>query len=182
VKRWLPAGLILVAVVCLDQVTKAWIQGSLDLHEYRTLVPGLLSLSHVRNKGAAFGILADARLPYQSALFSIVSFVALLAIGFYFVRLPARARLPRVALALVLGGAVGNLLDRLRLGYVVDFIHVYWKHHQWPDFNMADSSITVGVVLLLIDMLRSPEPGGAGQRASKSPGLPPEASATARTE
>jgi signal peptidase II len=126
-------------------------------------VDGLLSLSHVRNRGAAFGLLSDWNLPYQSVLLAALSLGALLAIGYYFLQLPAAARLPRAALALVLGGAVGNLIDRLRLGYVVDFVHAYWREYQWPDFNLADSAITVGVTLLVIDILRSPgsSPEGA---------------------
>jgi signal peptidase II len=69
-----------------------------------------------------------------------------------------------VALALVLGGAIGNLIDRTRLGYVVDFVHAYWRQHQWPDFNVADSAITVGVALLVIDILRSPETSPAAAK------------------
>jgi signal peptidase II len=88
------------------------------------------------------------------------------AIAAYFVHLPARARLPRLALALVLGGAFGNVIDRLRLGYVVDFVHVYWRDYQWPDFNTADSAITIGVALLVIDILSSPEP-----QAQRAPGI-----------
>jgi signal peptidase II len=114
----------------------------------------------VRNYGAAFGILADADLPYQAVLFSGLSLAALIAIGVYAYRLPAEAQLPQMALSLILGGAVGNLIDRLRLGYVVDFVHVYWKHHQWPDFNAADSAITIGVSLLILDILRSPQTEG----------------------
>jgi signal peptidase II len=146
----------MAVLVVLDQITKALVVGALELHEYRPLVPGLLSLSHVRNYGAAFGILSDADLPYQAALFSGLSFVALLAIAGYAWRLPVESRLPQAALALILGGAIGNLIDRVRLGYVVDFVHVYWKQHQWPDFNLADSAITVGVGLLILDILRSP--------------------------
>jgi signal peptidase II len=160
-KRSLPLFAILAGVVALDQATKWWIRRSMELHEFRPLIEGLLSLSHIRNRGAAFGILQDADLPHQSAIFSAVSLLALGAIAFYAVRLPAEAKLPRLALSLVLGGAVGNLIDRVRFGYVVDFIHVYWKHHQWPDFNAADSAITVGVTLLLLDMLRAPEGGPA---------------------
>jgi signal peptidase II len=145
------------AVVLLDQVTKAIVVRTLSLHEYVPLVDGLLSLSHVRNRGAAFGLLSDWDVPYQSVLLSVLSLAALLAIAFYFVRLPPAARLPRAALALVLGGAIGNLIDRARLGYVVDFVHAYWRHHQWPDFNAADSAITVGVTLLVLDILRSPD-------------------------
>jgi signal peptidase II len=161
VKRLLPNLLLMSAVVALDQATKALVVRSLDLHDYVTLVDGLLSLSHVRNRGAAFGLLSDWDLPYQSALLSVLSVVALVAIAVYFFRLPAAARLPRLALALVLGGAVGNLVDRIRLGYVVDFIHVYWRQHQWPDFNVADSAITIGVTLLVLDILRSPGHGTA---------------------
>jgi signal peptidase II len=156
VKRHLPLFLLMTAIVLLDQGTKALVVRALPLHGYVPLVDGLLSLSHVRNRGAAFGIFSDWDLPYQTLLLATLSLGALLAIGVYFARLPATARLPRVALALVLGGAVGNLLDRLRLGYVVDFVHVYWRHYQWPDFNVADSAITVGVTLLVLDILRSP--------------------------
>jgi signal peptidase II len=156
VKRLLPNLLLMSAVVGLDQLTKALIVRSLELHDYVPLIDGLLSLSHVRNRGAAFGLLSDWDLPYQSTLLSALSIAALLAIAVYFFRLPAAARLPRLGLALVLGGAVGNLVDRVRLGYVVDFIHVYWRQHQWPDFNVADSAISVGVTLLVLDILRSP--------------------------
>ena len=158
--RWPLLG-VLLGIVALDQATKLWVRRCLELHELRPVVEGLLSLSHIRNRGAAFGILQDADLPHQSLIFSVVSLAALGAIAYYAFRLPAEARLPRLALSLVLGGAVGNLIDRLRFGYVVDFIHVYWKSHQWPDFNAADSAITVGVTLLLLDMLRTPEGQGA---------------------
>jgi signal peptidase II len=152
-----PSVAVLTAVVAIDQVTKWWVARSLDLHEFRSIIDGCLSLSHVENRGAAFGILSDAHIPYQSVLFSAISILALVAIAVYAVRLPREARLPRLALSLVLGGAVGNLIDRIRLGHVVDFVHAYWGSHQWPDFNMADSAITVGVALLLFDMLRTPE-------------------------
>jgi signal peptidase II len=156
-KGRLPSLGILAGIVALDQATKWWVARTLDLHEFRPIVEGFLSLSHVENRGAAFGILSDADLPHQSVLFSAISVLALLAIAAYAIRLPKDARLPRVALALVLGGAIGNLIDRVRLGHVVDFVHAYWGRHQWPDFNMADSAITVGVALLLLDMLRAPD-------------------------
>jgi signal peptidase II len=157
VKRHLPYLFLMAAVVLLDQATKALVVRSLDLHEYMPIVDGLLSLSHVRNRGAAFGLLSDWDVPYQAVALAVLSLCALAAIAFYFVRLPPAARLPRLALALVLGGAVGNLIPRARLGYVVDFVHAYWRHHQWPDFNVADSAITVGVTLLVLDILRSPD-------------------------
>jgi len=157
VRRQLPYLLLIAAIVVLDQLTKALVVRSIGLHDYIPIVDGLASLSHVRNHGAAFGLLSDWNLPYQSLLLSLLSLTALGAIATYFVRLPPSARLPRLALALVLGGAVGNVIDRVRLGYVVDFLHVYWREYQWPDFNVADSAITVGVALLVIDILSSPE-------------------------
>ncbi len=150
----LPEALLLGTIVVLDQITKELLKRSLELHEYRPVVDGFLSLSHVRNRGAAFGLLADAGLPYQGPVLAVVSLLALGAIAAYAWRLPAEARIPRLALAFILGGAIGNLVDRVRFGYVVDFIHVYWNQRSWPDFNVADSAISTGVVLLLLDMLR----------------------------
>ena len=161
-------ALLSAFVVAADQLTKWLVRTHLDLHEYREVVSGLLSLSHVRNRGAAFGILSEAELPYQSALFAALSLIALGAIALYARRLPVTARLPQTALALILGGAVGNLIDRVRHGFVTDFVHVYWKQHVWPDFNVADSAISVGVCLLLLDMLRSPATGDGKDQGSET--------------
>jgi signal peptidase II len=150
--------LLLLAVVALDQLTKWLVDRVMDLHDSRVLVEGLLSLTYVQNRGAAFGVLSDAQLPYQSILFSAVSIAALCGIAAYAWRLPAQSRLPQTALALIMGGALGNLLDRARLGHVVDFVDVFWNAHHWPAFNVADSAITVGVGLLILDMVLSPEP------------------------
>jgi signal peptidase II len=158
IRRRFPYLIVVAAILAFDQLTKWLVARSLDLHEMRPIVDGLLSLSHVRNRGAAFGILSDADLPYQAVLFSVLSLAALAAIAVYAMRLPLAARLPQLALSLVLGGAIGNLVDRLRHGYVVDFVHVYWKQYQWPDFNVADSAISIGVALLVLDILRSPQP------------------------
>jgi signal peptidase II len=162
--------LLLLAVVGLDQATKWVVDRLMDLHESRILVDGLLSLTYVRNRGAAFGVLSDAQLPYQSILFSLVSIAALGGIAAYAWRLPAASRLPQTALALIMGGALGNLLDRARLGHVVDFVDVFWGSHHWPAFNVADSAITVGVCLLILDMVLSPE---AGDTVATEVGAPP---------
>jgi signal peptidase II len=154
--RRVPELVLVATIVVLDQITKALLKASLQLHEYKPVIAGLLSISHVRNRGAAFGLLNEAGLPFQGLLLSAVSFMALGAIAVYALRLPEGARLPRLALALVLGGAIGNLADRIRYGYVVDFIHVYWKQYQWPDFNVADSAISVGVTLLILDIVLAP--------------------------
>lgn len=158
-KQRLPWLGVSLGIVILDQITKAILVRGLHLYaEPIPIVTGVLSLSHVRNYGAAFGILSDPRIPYQGMLFAALSLVALAAVVWYASQVPAQARLSQLALSLVLGGAVGNLADRLRLGYVVDFIHVYWKSWSWPDFNVADSAITVGVCLLILEILRAPSP------------------------
>jgi signal peptidase II len=144
-------------IVALDQVTKALVDDFMTLHESHTIVEGLVRLTYVQNRGAAFGILSEAGLPYQSLMFSVISLLALLAIALYAWRMPVQSRLPQTALAMVMGGAVGNLLDRARLGYVIDYVDMYWGPHHWPAFNVADSAITVGVALLVIDILRNPE-------------------------
>jgi len=168
--RRIPWALLVGAIVCVDQVTKALVQQSMALHETRPLVEGFLSLTHVRNRGAAFGLLSDADLPFQAALFSIVSVAALVAIAIYAFRLPPKSTLPRAGLALILAGAMGNLIDRALLGYVIDFVDVYWRSHHWPAFNLADSAISVGVALLLLDSLVSPQRTKAELRDASSAG------------
>ena len=146
------------AIVALDQATKALVDRYMELHESHTIIEGLARLTYVQNRGAAFGILSDADLPYQSILFSLISLIALGAIAVYAWKLPVTSRLPQLALALIMGGAVGNLLDRMRLGYVIDYVDVYWGRHHWPAFNVADSAISVGVALLVLDILKNPQP------------------------
>jgi signal peptidase II len=147
---------IVAAVAVVDQVAKHLVDRLMALHESHELLDGVLRLTYVRNRGAAFGILSDAELPFQAVLFSALSLAALAAITVYAWRLPASNRLPRIALAAIMGGAVGNLLDRARLGYVIDFVDAYWGPHHWPAFNVADAAISVGVALLVLDMVSHP--------------------------
>jgi signal peptidase II len=168
--RRTPWALLVGAIVCLDQVTKALVQQSMTLHESRPILEGFLSLTHVRNRGAAFGLLSDADIPYQAALFSVVSVAALIAIAIYAIRLPPKSTLPRAGLALILAGAIGNLIDRALLGYVIDFVDVYWRSHHWPAFNVADSAISVGVTLLLLDSLFAPQQAKPELQDAPSPG------------
>jgi signal peptidase II len=156
--------LVAAAIVAVDQVTKLAVDSALSLHESRTLIEGLLDLTYVRNRGAAFGLLSDADFPFQAVAFAVVSLLALALIAAYAYRLPASHRLPQLGLALIMGGAIGNLIDRARLGYVIDFVDVYWGPHHWPAFNVADSAISVGVALLILDILRSPQQ----ERAARS--------------
>jgi signal peptidase II len=160
---WLAAG-----VVALDQVAKLLVDRSLAVHESRAVLDGLVRLTYVQNRGAAFGILSDAEIPYQAVLFSLVSLLALIAIAAYAWRMPVDSRLPHTALSLVMGGAVGNLIDRARLGYVIDYVDVHWGSYHWPAFNVADAAITVGVALLILDILKSPAPDEAREAMSVS--------------
>ena len=146
---WLP-----LAIVALDQLTKALVREMLPLHESMTIIPGVLDLTHVRNTGAAFGILNAADFPYKGAVIGAIAFGALVAVGVYAATLAEDQVLARVALALVLGGAAGNLIDRLFIGSVVDFVDVYWRSYHFWAFNVADAAITVGVALMVLDMFR----------------------------
>jgi signal peptidase II len=143
------AGLVVVA----DQVTKALVRAFVPLHESRTLVPGLLDLTHVQNTGAAFGILNAADFPWKQAVIAVIATAALISIAVYAARLSPHQRLARLGLALVLGGAAGNLIDRVTTGAVVDFVDVYWRSYHFWAFNVADSAITVGVIGMMLEML-----------------------------
>jgi len=154
-------------IVLLDQATKWLVIERLPLYEDVPLISGLLSLQHVRNSGAVFGFLSGADIPLKPYVFATMSALALAALTYYARTIPAEERLPRFALSLVIGGAIGNLIDRVRFGYVVDFVKMYWETHVWPNYNVADSAISVGLVLLIIDSFRprDREP----QEASKAP-------------
>jgi signal peptidase II len=144
---------IAAAIVVFDQVTKAMVKARLPLHESVTVIPGFFDLTHVRNTGAAFGMLNDLEFAYKPALMVVVALVALAAVASYALTLPASQRIARYGLALILGGAIGNLIDRATMGYVVDFVDVYWRGVHFWAFNVADSAITVGVALMLLDVL-----------------------------
>jgi len=135
--------------ILLDQATKLYIDTHFALYESLTVVENFFNITYVRNKGAAFGILADnaVRIPF----FVTMAIVASVGILWYLRRLRDDQKLLHFSLALIFSGAIGNLIDRIRLGEVIDFLDVHWHHHHWPAFNVADSAITVGVTLLLID-------------------------------
>lgn len=142
---------IAVAVIILDQLTKFAATDYLTQHGEIHLAP-FLNLVLVHNTGAAFGFLSSAG-GWQNVFFIIVAVAACAFILWMSWRLSARDRLLAIALMLVLGGALGNLLDRLIYGYVIDFIDVYYDTWHWPAFNVADSAITIGAILLIIDAL-----------------------------
>ncbi|MGA8752223.1 signal peptidase II [Candidatus Deferrimicrobium sp.] len=157
------AALLLGAV---DQATKVWAMRALPLFELREIVPGFFGLVHVRNTGVAFSLLSSLDHRWVHPFLILATVLAMGAVLAYIAYLPCWGAAP-VGLGLILGGAIGNLIDRARLGYVVDFLDLYWRGHHWPTFNVADVGITVGVALLLIDMVVSPkEPGDASRPAA----------------
>jgi signal peptidase II len=150
--RW-PAGLIVALVVALDQATKWIVRGRFNLYDSLDVIPGFFSLTRVHNYGAAFGMLSSAELPYQAAVLTAVRIAALGGLAWFATTVPASHWLARVGLSLVLGGAAGNLVDGLTLGYVVDFFDFYWRGWHFWAFNIADSAITVGMALIILDQI-----------------------------
>ena len=137
----------------LDQLSKLAVIRWLDFSDRVTVIDGFFYLTHVRNPGSAFGLFAGSPEPYRSVFFIGITAVAIVMILSFYRRLAPGDRLSALALGLVLGGAAGNLIDRVRLGEVVDFLHFrLWGGYTWPDFNLADSFIVVGVALLVLEL------------------------------
>jgi signal peptidase II len=145
--------LIAMAVILLDQASKLVIVRSLRLGQGIPVLPGFFDIVFVLNPGAAFGFLATLSESVRNPFFIFISVMAVVLIVFYHARYLREHRLVTVALGLVLGGAVGNLIDRLRYGMVVDFLDVHLAQYHWPAFNVADSAISIGVSLMVLDML-----------------------------
>jgi len=139
-------------ILVFDQLTKLYIDKTMQLYQSIPVIDGLFSITYLRNRGAAFSFLSDAswRLPF----FLLATVIAVIAILVAFRKLRDEQRFAAVSLTLILSGAVGNLIDRVRMGEVIDFLDVYWGTHHWPAFNVADSAICVGVALLALDMFR----------------------------
>lgn len=144
---------IALVVVVLDQWTKSLVRGTLALHESLDVVDGWLSLTRVHNTGAAFGMLNGVDFPYKPAVLTAIACTALAGVAWYAASLPDEHRLSRLGLAAVLGGAIGNLIDRATAGYVLDFVDAYWNGWHFWAFNIADAAITVGVIFLLLDVV-----------------------------
>jgi signal peptidase II len=147
--------LISTLIVVADRFTKSLVSSRIGMGDAVTIIPGFLRFTHWLNEGAAFSLFADSASP-NAVRWGLIAFSAIAAIAVLIalIRLGSRISVTTVALALVLGGAVGNLHDRIRYGSVVDFIEVHIFGYHWPDFNIADSCIVIGACLLLLDSLR----------------------------
>ncbi len=147
-------------VIVLDQVTKSLVRDSMELWESATVIPGFLNLTRVHNTGAAFGMLNTLDVPFKAVALTGVAALALIGVAWYAVSIPRHDLLARLGIAMIAGGAVGNLIDRATMGYVLDFVDAYWRGWHFWAFNVADAAITVGVCLMLLDLL------GLGRRVS----------------
>ena len=147
-------GVLGGTVAILDQTTKAVVRAVLPLYDSIEIIPGLLSFTHARNYGVAFGFLNNVNFPFKTAFMTLVALTALTAISIYAMRSDIPRMTAKIGLALVIGGAVGNLIDRITAGYVVDFIDLHVADFHWPAFNIADSFITAGIIgLILAELL-----------------------------
>ena len=142
-----------IPVFIVDYITKRIIHNNYALGETTPVIPGFFSITYVRNKGAAFGFMANAPDHFRTAFLNIVPLFALVMVAMFFRSVPPGKRLMPIALSLVIGGALGNLLDRFYLGYVIDFLDFFVGTYHWPAFNVADSAICVGISLMAYHML-----------------------------
>lgn len=158
-----------VIVLVVDQWTKHLVHTRFRWGESVQYIESFFALTYVRNSGAAFGLLHKAPAWFRDPFFIVVPLVALIVILVLFVKLKEDQKWTALALSLILSGAVGNLIDRLRFGYVIDFLDFHWKEvYHWPAFNVADSCIVVGVAVMFIQSIYNPEIASTGQQGSSS--------------
>ncbi len=148
----LPFLTISLIVIVLDQLSKIWVIRNIALYDSIDIIAGFFRLFHIRNTGAVWGIL-DRGSPLITLILTILSILAFFIMLWMFHKTDQTCRLDLIALTLIMGGAVGNIIDRIRFGYVVDFIELYHRSYHFPTFNIADSSLTIGVSLLIISIL-----------------------------
>jgi signal peptidase II len=152
--------ILVVAIVVADQITKAMVRRALELHDTIEVIPSFLSLTRVHNTGAAFGMFNAMDFPFKTAVLTVIATLALAGVAWYAVTVPPSDRLARLGVASILGGAVGNLIDRATVGYVLDYVDAYYQGWHFWAFNVADAAISIGVVLMILDLV------GLGRRAS----------------
>jgi signal peptidase II len=152
-KKYLILLTVCLGILLLDQWTKAAVQGQFPLYRSVPVIQGFFNLTHVRNRGGAFGVFGGERGDLGTFLFLGVSVIAIVVILVLFLKSKEKAWLFQFALSLILSGAIGNLIDRLRFGEVIDFLDFHIGTYHWPAFNIADSAISLGVALMAFEML-----------------------------
>ena len=161
--------LITLSVLVLDHLTKWIVRTNMELHSAFDVITGYLRISYVQNSGIAFGLFADIQSAWKPYILALMAVTAIVVIVLYSARMPSNRILLQIALAVTMGGILGNFTDRIMNGFVVDFIEVHLRDQfHWPTFNLADSAITIGIVFLLIDTIKNPdkEKGPEGQPAA----------------
>jgi signal peptidase II len=155
--RWIHLGIALAAIL-LDRITKIMIERMLPTNDFVNVIPGLFQITHVHNRGAAFGLFSDSSSEWRSVLLIGFSTVALAVVAYLLWKSDHTLPTTAVGLSLIMGGAIGNLWDRITRGQVTDFLHFYIGNHVWPDFNVADSCIVVGAILLMFEIVFAKHP------------------------
>ena len=143
------AGLVIAA----DQITKALILINLPLHESIPVIEGIFNITHILNPGGAFGLMSEMSAVFRTIVFLFISSLAVGLIFYFYIKTPHGYTFLAIGFALIFGGAIGNLIDRVRFGMVVDFLDFYIGKYHWPAFNIADSAITVGIVIFVYHLL-----------------------------
>jgi len=140
---------IILALLCIDQLTKALVARSIPFQSSKSIIPGFFNLTHIRNRGAIFGFFSHSESRILFVFLTLVSLVALGLVIYYFFKTPSSQRFMKLSLSVILAGALGNLIDRIIRGYVIDFLDFHIKNWHWPSFNVADACISAGAFLLI---------------------------------
>ncbi len=156
-RKYLILSATVATVVLLDFITKVYIDSHMSLHESVVVIGGVLNITYVRNPGAAFSFLASTSPGFRSVFFLVVTVLAIILVLYYIARSKTGEPFMIFALSLILSGALGNFIDRVRLGEVIDFIDVHLSAYHWPAFNVADSAITVGAFIMLFALFKRPK-------------------------
>jgi signal peptidase II len=151
--KYIKFAAVAILVVVLDQISKAMVLRWMPLFDSIVVIPGFFNLTHVHNPGGAFGFLAQNGAAWRHWLFLGAAFFALGILLYFYHRTPKSLPWLSFSLTLIFGGAIGNLIDRIRFGEVVDFLDVYISHHHWPTFNVADSAVSVGIVIFIFHIV-----------------------------
>lgn len=152
-KNRFPYFLLIVLIIITDQASKIWVSHTFPLFSHHCVIPGFLNLTHIHNRGAIFGFLSRSPGPLVHYILMGASIVAFFLVLYYFFKTSAQERFLQISLSLILAGALGNLMDRILRGYVIDFLDFYIKKWHWPSFNVADASVSVGAVILIFLLL-----------------------------
>lgn len=162
--------IIIAVLVGLDQLTKYWIDSSMTLYQSDGIVSDIFALTYVRNTGAAFGFLSQMPAWFRQPFFYLTTGIAIVILAVFLHRLGENEQLSRLSVVAILSGAIGNLIDRVRFGYVIDFLDFSWKGYHWPAFNVADMCITLGVIGLLWSSVRGEQNRSQLHSAAQPPG------------